>query len=261
MHRYAEPKHFLERLVFRAPPAGTGPIAFRALIKQGDTNMGAFYWPSAPSSGGSSTLAPGVGRTSGGDLVLVEDLTPPTRAWSYRGQPGESCTTVCESRGLECDGDKLLEATSATALATSVDTSFLCAPPYLSTCSEAAPHMSGLGDGLCFYRNDDTCPTRAGGAAASCDAPSSTSIDDGLRLCVQAEDRLIHCRPPARRRRQHDRRRAVRSAGGACALSVVAVGPLGGPRRRRRPEPLPQTGPSPPGAPRRPRPTPAVPTP
>ena len=182
MHRYAEPKHFLERIVFRAPPAGTGPITFRALIKQGDTNMGAFYWPSAPSSGGSSTLAPSVGR-SGGDLVLVEDLTPPTRAWSYRGQPGESCTTVCESRGLECDGDKLLEATSATALATSVDTSFLCAPPYLSTCSEAAPHMSGLGDGLCFYRNDDTCPGRVGGAAASCDAPSSTSIDDGLRLC------------------------------------------------------------------------------
>ena len=34
MHRYAEPKHFLEVIRFRAPPAGTGAITFRCLLKQ-----------------------------------------------------------------------------------------------------------------------------------------------------------------------------------------------------------------------------------
>ena len=181
MHRYAEPKHFLERVVFRAPPTGTGSITFRALIKQGDTNKGAFYWPSAPSSGLSATLAPGVGR-SGGDLVLEETALAP-RTWSYRGEPGETCTAVCEGRGLECDADQLVAATSATALATRIDPTFLCAPPYLRTCSNAAPHMSGLGDGLCFYRDDETCPARAVGVTAACDALSSSSLEDGLRLC------------------------------------------------------------------------------
>ena len=96
MHRYAEPKHYLERFVFKAPPAGTGSITFRALIKQGDTNMGAFYWPSAPSSGSSASLLPSPGR-SGGDLVLEELAPPPTAApptWSFRGEPGETCTAV-----------------------------------------------------------------------------------------------------------------------------------------------------------------------
>ena len=95
MHRYAEPKHFLERVVFRTPPAGTGSITFRALLKQGDTNQGAFYWPSVPASGLSATLDPSAGR-SGGDLVLDELVPAPsaTRTWSFRGAPGEPWTAV-----------------------------------------------------------------------------------------------------------------------------------------------------------------------
>ena len=50
MHTDPSRKHVLERFLFRAPPAGTGPITFRALIKQGETNKGAFYWPTAPAS-------------------------------------------------------------------------------------------------------------------------------------------------------------------------------------------------------------------
>ena len=49
MHASAEPKRYVERFVFRAPPAGTGPITFRALVKQGETNRGAFYWMGEPS--------------------------------------------------------------------------------------------------------------------------------------------------------------------------------------------------------------------
>ena len=122
MHRYAEPKHFLERVVFRAPPAGTGSITFRALLKQGDTNQGAFYWPSVPSSGLSATLDPSPGR-SGGDLVLDELVPAPSaaRTWSFRGAPGEPCTAVCATQGLACDAEQLLAATSAEALLARVE--------------------------------------------------------------------------------------------------------------------------------------------
>ena len=111
MHRYSEPKHYLERFMFRAPAAGTGSITIRCLIKQGDTNMGAFYWPTAPAST-TPTLSPSNGR-SNGDLVLSEAAPPsPPRVWSYRGVPGETCTSVCAARRpvvrrgpADCDDD------------------------------------------------------------------------------------------------------------------------------------------------------------
>ena len=42
MHASASPKAFVERFLFRAPAAGMGSITFRCLLKQGDTNAGAF---------------------------------------------------------------------------------------------------------------------------------------------------------------------------------------------------------------------------
>ena len=57
MHAGAELKHYLETFYFRAPSAGAGPLTFRALVKQGETNRGAFYWPTT---------------VSGGDLTLSE---------------------------------------------------------------------------------------------------------------------------------------------------------------------------------------------
>lgn len=214
MHRYAEPKHYLERFVFRAPPAGTGSITFRALLKQGDTNMGAFYWPSAPAQGLSASLTPSAGR-SGGDLVL-DEAESAAHTWSFRGAPGEACTAVCSAEGLTCDEQQLLGATSAAALDAAVEPSFLCAKPHLRTCSDAAPHMSGYGDGLCFYRDLDeaeggTCPTRSTSTAA-CDAPSSDSLDDGLRLCP--------CVDPSGRRLA----RADAAAGGAGASDDALPG-------------------------------------
>ena len=85
--------------MFRAPPAGTGPITFRALVKQGETNKGAFYWPSAPAQGLSASLTPSAGR-SGGDLVLDEAVPATHTTWSFRGAPGETCTAVCGAEGL-----------------------------------------------------------------------------------------------------------------------------------------------------------------
>ena len=179
MHRYSEPKHYLERFMFRAPAAGTGSITIRCLIKQGDTNMGAFYWPTAPAST-TPTLSPSNGR-SNGDLVLSEAAPPsPPRVWSYRGVPGETCTSVCAAQGLSCDAGQLIATTTADVLDTAISPTFLCRPPYLTTCTDDTPRMSGLGDGLCWYRDDATCAARA---VSACDAVSPATLAEGLRLC------------------------------------------------------------------------------
>ena len=68
MHSDAELKGYSERFVFRAPPAGTGPITFRVLLKQGETNKGAFYWPSTVDTG---TSAASHSAVSGADSAMV----------------------------------------------------------------------------------------------------------------------------------------------------------------------------------------------
>ena len=84
-------KRYLERFWFRAPAAGTGPIVVRALLKQGETLGGGFYWPSA----GNGNLAPPQNGVAGGDLVLSEAAVPtPALQW-VRGNPGLSCDAVC----------------------------------------------------------------------------------------------------------------------------------------------------------------------
>src|SRR4051812_43707450 len=45
MHDSAELKPYHSILYFAAPPAGTGTITFKTLIKQGNANSGSFYWP------------------------------------------------------------------------------------------------------------------------------------------------------------------------------------------------------------------------
>ena len=178
MHADAEPKHYLERFAFRAPPAGTGPITFRALIKQGDTNMGAFYWPTAPATGiGGSPTA---GR-AGGDLILRESPgPPPVRTWGYRGGVGDTCTAVCAAQNLVCDEGALVLTDTAEELTDAIQHSFMCSPPLLRTCTVGAPRMSGMGDGLCWYRDEESCPARTG---AACDVIPYNDFDDGLRLC------------------------------------------------------------------------------
>ena len=74
MHANARPKALVEHLTFRAPSIGVGPITFRALIKQGATEGGAFYWPVAPAQGAltmHTVPTAGTGAASG-DLTLTE---------------------------------------------------------------------------------------------------------------------------------------------------------------------------------------------
>ena len=177
MHTDPSRKHVLERFLFRAPPAGTGAITFRALIKQGETNKGAFYWPTAPASP-TPAQNPVAGRPNG-DLMLYENVSPPPRPWSYRGDKGQTCTEVCAARGLPCDAAALEATNTAGELDEAVVHAFLCEPPIFRTCTDAAPRMSGLGDGICWYR-DALCPARE---APACDALPSDDFESDLRLC------------------------------------------------------------------------------
>ena len=54
---------------------------------------------------------------------------------------------MCAAQGLVCDETALssAETTSANALHAAVASSVACAPPYLTTCLDAGPKMSGLG--------------------------------------------------------------------------------------------------------------------
>ena len=193
MHTDPSRKHVLERFLFRAPPAGTGPITFRALIKQGETNKGAFYWPTAPASA-TPAQNPVAGRPNG-DLMLYESGSPPPRPWSYRGDKGQTCTEVCAAHGLTCDAAALEATDTAGALDEAVVHAFLCEPPIFRTCTDTAPRMSGLGDGLCWYR-DASCPARE---APACDAVPSDDFESDLRLCpcTAASGRRLEAEPKA----------------------------------------------------------------
>ena len=190
MHSDAELKSYQERFVFQAPPAGTGPITFRVLVKQGETNKGAFYWASSANTAANQPTVlqrPSRG-VAGGDLVLseavdglgtggVQWLRAADRAVDWPG--AQSCTDVCSNAGLTCDDAALRAASSESALLPQIDSSFLCVPPLLSGCV-GAPRMSGLGDGFCWYR-DATCPDSG---TTPCDEVPLDDYASSLRLCA-----------------------------------------------------------------------------
>ena len=101
-------------------------------------------------------------------------------AGKYKGLEGESCAQTCQRNGKYCDEDKLTASgTSAVGLSAAVEPTFLCAPPYLATCEDAAPTISGIGDGFCWYR-EAHCPPRA---LPGCNSVPVSGFDSGLRLC------------------------------------------------------------------------------
>ena len=163
MHTDATPKGYLHEFVFRAPPAGLGPITFRALLKQGDTNGGAFYWPTAPASA-SKTLSP-VDGAPGGDLTLSE--TPPpfaAQTWFGATAAGQSCDDVCAANGalLVCDL-AALEAVSDDPIAVHAATKrfFSESMPAVSRCSSSSPVLTDTSERWLFFHktsnSSNTC--------------------------------------------------------------------------------------------------------
>ncbi len=132
------------------------------LLKQGETNKGAFYWASTADTLGDPEAAIPSSGVAGGDLVLTEGTeTAPAdgihwvranAASSGGGWSPQSCKQVCEGSGLSCDEAALRSVgSSADGLRSAVEAEHVCALPLLAGC-DAAPRMSGIGDGLCWCR-------------------------------------------------------------------------------------------------------------
>lgn len=138
IHTNADPKPFVVFMQFNAPPAGTGPIRFRTLIKKGPANEGEFHYP----------LHDLVLQEAGARLPVQVSLAP----------AGVSCSDYCGTQGGQCDGASLRIAASGPAEFSAIVAPFFsCTSTPVSTCSAVAPAVSSTGD--CLYRaNASVCP-------------------------------------------------------------------------------------------------------
>ena len=191
MHASANAKNYFHRFHFRAPSeAGTGTLVFRALIKQGETNGGAFYWPNAGA-------APSPGGRVSGDLALAEGTSPPPAAqlW-FRAAPLESCASACATAGRTCDEAAMAVASAAADIPAEVGRRYLCRRPFLrhEACAAAGALPAGTNqpDALCWAAavGVEACTGPSTSPANACTAVSSQA--DLVRFCA--------CSAPASRR-------------------------------------------------------------
>ena len=181
MHSTAMPKSYVERFLFRAPAAGTGSLAIRALVKHGDTNAGAFYW-----LGTGPDPAAGV---TGGDFRLTEAPPPPSAAPAWlRAATGETCNAACGRASRTCDESALAAARTASSLHSAIANDQMCRLPLLETCDNA-PAISTLADGYCWYQPSNCSAAPAAGWCAA-PAPAGASLSVGLCACSGGQRRL-----------------------------------------------------------------------
>jgi hypothetical protein len=184
LHNDAEPKPFLNEIRFRAPPAGTGTIVFRTLIKVGPANTGYFYYPNK-NYGGDLTLeeAPTAGASASAEDKEIESAL---RTW-HISNVSQSCSQVCATKGEEysCDLSAMKSIKSADVMQSQIGSVHACAFPLLSDCSSVSPTMSTTG--TCYFHSD-TCE---GGQNAKSQAAKETDCDttgmagsNGRRLCA-----------------------------------------------------------------------------
>ena len=141
-HTSAVLKNYEETFRFTAPESGTGNITFRVLLKWGETQGGAFFWP-----------------MTAGDLTLTEGENADRDVSWVAADAGGSCDEACAATGQTCDGASLAEAaTDASSLYSAVSSDVLCAEPVLYSCDDAAP-----------YAEDQQCSW--GGSASLCPSP------------------------------------------------------------------------------------------
>jgi hypothetical protein len=164
------------RMKWKAPPAGTGSVVFKVLIKVGNANHGEFYYPVA-------------------DLVLTEGAVPNPQTpgqqlkW-VQGAVGQSCDQVCaalppsSANAWSCK-DSAFADTSLSAMKPVFD-SDMCVMPYFSTCDSQGLGPSS-GNGLCYYHDTAICGAEGRPVVtASCSAASS-SPENGRRWCPCAD--------------------------------------------------------------------------
>ena len=204
MHASATPKNYVHELVYRAPAAaGLGVLTFRALLKHGSTNMGAFYWPTAPSSGANKTETP-VDRSPSGDLTLAEALAPPSpQAWFRATAAGQSCDDVCEmsGSGQVCD----LAAIQAVgndpaALRLATRRFFSENAPALVRCASSSPALSDTPEKWLFFHKTMSSANTCASNELSAPSCAAVPVEDAFklrRLCpCKAGRRRLTLRPP-----------------------------------------------------------------
>jgi hypothetical protein len=144
MHASAALKPYLGIMRFKAPPAGTGTITFKSMVKYGDANTGAFYWPQK-------------------DLVLTEGpKTTPPKAWKLTAV-GQSCTEFCAASSMYCDATAIQSLANVQTLNSQIVLTKPCNLPYLKTASNLAGSFDPATE-YCYY-----------GALASCTAKNQNT--------------------------------------------------------------------------------------
>ena len=182
MHVDAEPKAFVNEFIFRAPPAGAGPLTFRALLKQGDTNGGQFYWPIAPASGASKLGTPKDG-VAGGDLTLTEATgAAAPQIWFRATAAGQSCDNVCAANDNKvCDLAALQSAVVRNAagpvrrLQTATKPFYATNQPAVGACSASLPAIADTSEGWLFFHKT------VSSAANTCSPSELVTISAFLR--------------------------------------------------------------------------------
>lgn len=109
----AELKPARSVLHWRAPSQGTGSVTFKAVIKTGPANTGAFFYPN-----------------SLGDLILTERTSEVPPLHLTIGLAGKSCDQVCANHA--CDDNPW--ANNQRAFENELDRVIACQRPLLSNC-------------------------------------------------------------------------------------------------------------------------------
>lgn len=170
-HREASIKNYHHMFRWRAPPAGSGDVIFRVIVKQGSTNGGFFYWP-----------------MTAGDLMLFEDNSEdlPNELSGEKWIPGDilqTCTQICNAQNRACDRSVSLNGTLD--LYDEMKPSLSCQRPLLSTCTKSAPTRDQ--DGFCWFENRDSgCEDSNPESANICDIKVENS-PGSERLCPCGE--------------------------------------------------------------------------
>jgi hypothetical protein len=172
-------KSLTNKFRFRAPPAGTGTITFKALTKVGPANVGEFY------------------RTN--DLVLQEGAATPAASSSWVvGAPGQTCDDTCTGTGSskQCDEQALrdgLDSPSSFAKATS--RAYPCVGPPIIECESEERRLATTAAASirrCWYED------------ASCNADGSNNINNDNNMCARNSSsdlrRFCPCKNGRRRR-------------------------------------------------------------
>ena len=198
MHTHAQDKNYQHKFDFIAPDPGVGPITFRALIKHGETLMGAFYWPVAPAMPKAEQMnEPEDGKT-GGDLTLTQ-AAGTTQIWYQATDRTQSCDDVCQAINLQCDETKLVNAEDDPSLVRAGVAPFLTiAEPAIAQCQDFLPALAGTPEQWMLFRTKKSpqCITHTNPSRCDAKPPPNDPLST-VRLCPCKQNRRrLSFRPP-----------------------------------------------------------------